>query len=132
MYEHRHGGLPCEGSGQETEECNAWLDTKSDLIVCQAKSENSTTELTRLKQRHRKDIDGINKAFAGLCKFILRNGAFFLFSVVDNRQQVITAMWSQLINNRGRLHLPSHIWQSNGFDFNVWDGTVILIWIFSI
>ena len=47
MYEHRHGGLPCEGSGQETEECNAWLDTKSDLLACQTKSENSTTELAR-------------------------------------------------------------------------------------
>ena len=49
MYEHRHGGLPCEGSGHETEECNAWLDTKTDLLACQAKSENLTTEVARLK-----------------------------------------------------------------------------------
>ena len=50
MYEHRHGGLSCEGSAHETEECNAWMDTKSDLLACQAKSENSTTELARLKK----------------------------------------------------------------------------------
>ena len=49
MYEHRHGGLPCEGSGHETEECNAWLDTKTDLLACQAKNENLTDELARLK-----------------------------------------------------------------------------------
>ena len=50
MYEHRHGGLPCEGSGHETEECNAWLDTKTDFLACQAKNENLTDECDTVKQ----------------------------------------------------------------------------------
>ena len=38
-YEHRHGGQPCDGSGQESKSCNAWVDTKSDLLTCETKFE---------------------------------------------------------------------------------------------
>ena len=54
MYEHKHGGLACEGSGQENKTCNAWLDTKNDLLICEAvskkKSVESAVEIAALQQ----------------------------------------------------------------------------------
>ena len=42
MSEHRHGGLVCEGSGQEAKTCNAWLDTKNNLLTCEAESKDKS------------------------------------------------------------------------------------------
>ena len=42
MNEHRHGGLACEGSGQESKTCNAWLETKNDLLTCEAENEEKS------------------------------------------------------------------------------------------
>ena len=54
MDEHRHGGLACEGSGQESKTCNAWLETKNDLLTCEAESEKkskaSAIEMDTLQQ----------------------------------------------------------------------------------
>ena len=50
MYEHRHGGQPCEGSGQESKSCNAWVDAESDLLTCKANFENCTKEMELLNQ----------------------------------------------------------------------------------
>ena len=54
MNEHRHGGLACDGSGQETKTCNVWLQTKNSLLTCEAdskaKSVESAVEIAALQQ----------------------------------------------------------------------------------
>ena len=56
MYEHRHGGQPCEGSGQESKSCNAWLDAESDVLTCKANFENCTKEMELLNQTQSQEL----------------------------------------------------------------------------
>ena len=77
IIEHRNGGQPCEGSGQESKSCNSWVDTTNDLLTCEAKFENCTnemedkisemeTEIAELKQQ-------LNNTEQGNQKLIMQN-----------------------------------------------------------
>ena len=61
MYEHRYGGQPCEGSGQESKLCNAWVDAKSDLLTCKAKFEEMELINQTQSQEFSKQADKITE-----------------------------------------------------------------------
>ena len=61
MYEHRNGGQPCEGIGQESKLCNAWVDAKSDLLTCKAKFEEMELINQTQSQEFSKQADKITE-----------------------------------------------------------------------
>ena len=100
MNEHRHGGLACDGSGQETKTCNVWLQTKNSLLTCEAdskaKSVESAVEIAALQQTLQKREEKI------IILEVLRLRLIIVFKNITTSFKIyrMHAIYSKNVNRR--------------------------------